>query len=52
MENPLNLTENPQPQVTDKEKLKFFTRKISIWDHFSIHEDSYKLLSVEEKSAL
>ena len=52
MENPLNLTENPQPQVTDNEKLKFFTRKISIWDHFSIHEASYKLLSVEEKSAL
>ena len=52
MENLLNLVENPQPQVIDEEKIRFFTTKISIWDYFSMHEASYKSLSVEEKSAI
>lgn len=38
--------------MLDEEKLKFFTSKISIWDHFSMHESSYKSLSTEEKTAL
>lgn len=52
MENLLSLVENLQATVIDEEKLKLFTTKISVWDHFSKHKASYKLLSVEEKSAL
>ena len=52
MENLLSLVENPRAQVLDEEKLKFFTSKISIWDHFSMHEVSYNSLSTEEKAAL
>ena len=44
MEHLLTLVENSEPQVIDQEKLKFFTTKISIWDHFSMHEASYKCL--------
>ena len=52
VENLLSLVENPQPNMTDEEKLKFFITKISIWDHFSLHEAPYKSLSMEEKSAV
>ena len=48
----LGLVENSLPQVIDEEKLRLFTTKIYIYDHFSMDEASYKLLSVEEKSAL
>lgn len=47
-----NLVENPQPTVTGEEKLKFFTTKNPIWDHFSMHEASLKSFIVEKKSAL
>ena len=52
MEVLLGLVENSLPQVIDEEKLRLFTTKIYIYDHFSTHEASYKLLSVEEKSSL
>ena len=48
----LGLVENSLPQVIDEEKMRLFTTKIYIYDHFSMDEASYKLLSVEEKSAL
>ena len=44
-----NLVENPQPTVTGEEKLKFFTTKNLIWDHFSMHEASLKSFIVEKK---
>ena len=49
MEHLLTLVENSEPQVIDEEKLKFFTTKISIWDHFSMHEVSYKCLVFKKK---
>ena len=42
----------PHRQVLDEEKLKFFSSKISIWDHFSMDGASHKSLSTEEKTAL
>ena len=44
--------EDPRPQVIDEEKLKVFTLKISIWNHFSMLETSYHSLSKEEKTSL
>ena len=52
MGNLLSLVENPCPQVLDKEKLKFSTCKILIWDYFSMHKFSDKSLNTEEKTTL
>ena len=41
LENLLSLVKNPCPQVLDEKKIKFFTSRISIWDHFLTHEASY-----------
>ena len=49
MEYFLSLVESPQPTIIDEEKLNFFTTKILVWDHFSMHEASSKSLSVEKK---
>ena len=48
------MLEDPRSSVlaTDEEKLKFFSSKVSIWDHFSISENSYKSFSVEERKSM
>ena len=48
------MLEDPRSSVlaTDEEKLKFFNSKVSIWDHFSISENSYKSFSVEERKSM
>ena len=35
-----------------EEKLNIFNSKVSIWDHFSISENSYKSFSVEERKSM
>ena len=49
MENLLRLVENLHPQIIDEDRLKFFTLKILIWDHFSMLQTRYQSLSVEKK---
>ena len=34
-----------------EEKLNIFNSKVSIWDHFSISENSYKFLAIRKKQA-
>ena len=47
MDKFLSLLEKPQPEVTiGEKKLKFFISKVTIWDYFSISEQSYKSSSV------
>lgn len=52
MENLLKLVENLCPHFIDKEKLKYFTLKISISDNFLMLQTSYQSSSVGEKTAL
>ena len=53
MDRFLSMLEKPQPKVTkDEEKLNFFISKVTIWDCFSISEQSYKSSSVEKKTSL
>ena len=50
MDRFLSFLEKLQPEaIIDKEKLKYFISKLSIWGHFSITEQAYKSSSIEEK---
>ena len=53
MDRFLSFLEKLQPEaIIDKEKLKYFISKFSIWGHFSITEQAYKSSSIEEKKSL
>ena len=52
MGNLLRLVQNLHSQVIDENKLKYFTSKISMWNHISMLQTSYQSLNVEEKTAL
>ena len=41
-----------EEETFDKEKVKFISSKIPIWDLFGVPQSSYLNLSVEEKSAM
>ena len=53
MDKFLRLLEKPQPEVTiDKEKLNYFISEVSIYDYFSISEQSCKSSRVQAKNKL
>lgn len=49
MENLLNIVESSEEIQIEKEKLKFITRKVNIWDHFGISKSQFVSLNSDEK---
>ena len=53
MEKYLSISEKSQPEaLINEEKLKFFNSKVSLWDHFGITENTYKLSIDDEKPSI
>ena len=49
MENLLNIVESSEEIQIEKEKLKFITRNVNIWDHFGISKSQFVSLNSDEK---
>ena len=49
----LSIVQESSPEIEiNKEKLKYFTSKIKIWDYFQITQQHFLSLSEEEKTAI